>query len=147
MPQIFTNQVRSGQLVLRFTADRTPFSSQLDRCVEGGTTLIPLLVIDLGGPSFEIFVTGSSETICRSSISMCLEDGTSPLQYRRHMSRYVDSRPRAKFGPLHTGDLAMRSRRLILKFDSAVTSEANCSANCTYSSSFLAIKCSNPALY
>jgi hypothetical protein len=98
---------------------------------EEGTGAEPLALRDgvaspvtltLDGPkSFEI--KGSSWTsFC--SISIRLKDGTSPLQYFFHIFRYADSRPTAKEGPLQTGDPAIRSRRLILNLERAVTSEA-----------------------
>lgn len=96
----------------------------------------------------EILIANSSETADRcSSVSMCLEDGMSPLQYLCHMFRYADSRPSVKFIPSQTEDVDIRSRRDILKFESAVVSVANCSANFTYSSSFLATRCPKPAAH
>lgn len=76
--------------------------------------------------SFEIM--GSAwASFC--SISIRLEDGTSPLQYFLHILRYADSRATAKEGPLQTGDPAIRSRRLILNSERAVTSEARSTDN------------------
>lgn len=120
--------------------------------IDGGSGPNPLILMDPGGLSLEfvflvgseILIVGSSVATGCCSISTCLKDGTSPLQYLCHMFRYVDSRPRAKFVPSQTGDLDIRSRRDILKFESSVMSEANCSANWTYSSSFLATRRPKP---
>lgn len=120
----------------------------------GETALDPFALMDSGRPSLDhvILVESaflmdiSSGTPCCCISSMRLRDGTSPSQYLCHMFRYVVSKPRVKFGPSQTGDLDIRSRRLILKFERAEMSEASCSANRTYSSSFLATKCPNPAL-
>lgn len=132
-----------------------PFSSQVERLSTGcGRGINPFVLIDPGGPSLGVVIlvdsessaAGSSVITSCCSISTCLCDGTSPLQYLCHMFLYADSRPRVNFGPSQTGDLDIRSRRPILKFESAVTSEANCTANWTYSSSFLAIRFPNPVL-
>lgn len=131
----------------------SPFSPQGERVtISEETGQCPLDLMDAGlsfeGEMFDsIVVIGSSEAAsCCLRISMRLNDGTSPLQYLCHILRYVDSRPRMKFGPSQTGDFDIRSRRLILKLESAVTSDASCNANFTYSSSFLAIRCPKPAL-
>lgn len=92
--------------------------------------------------SVVVIVSSISSRSC--TLSMRLNDGTSPLQYLCHILRYVDSKPRMKFGPSQTGDLDIRFRRLILKLESAVTSDASCNANFTYSSSFLATRCPRP---
>src|ERR1044072_8556254 len=93
----------------------------------GWIELNPLALTDSGVPSLEftIFVDsqflsdGSAvETGCCNN-SMRFKDGTSPLQYLRHMCLYVDSRPRIKFDPSQRGDFDMSSRRLILKFCSS----------------------------
>lgn len=130
-----------------------PFSSQAGGLrVGGGTGLNPLVLIDPGGPSLGVVIlvgsenpaAGSPAITSSCSISICRCDGTSPLQYLCHMLLYADSSPEVNFGPSQTDDLAIRSRRPILKFESAVMSEASCTANWTYSSSLLAIRFPNP---
>lgn len=134
-----------------FGCNGSPFSPWEERTTTSEETgQCPLDLIDVG-LSFEagmfdsVVVIGSSEASCCCRISMRLNDGTSPLQYLCHILRYVDSRPRMKFGPSQTGDFDIRLRRLILKLESAVTSDASCNANFTYSSSFLATRCPKPA--
>lgn len=130
----------------------TPFSSLVESfTIADGN---PFVLIDPEESSLEFvilagsdnLVAGSSVFSCCCRISIRLKDGTSPLQYLCHMLRYVDSKARAKLDPSQTGDLDIKSRRLILKFERAVTSEANCSANWTYSSSVFATRCPNPVL-
>lgn len=131
--------------------ERSPFSPRGESSMTTEETgQCPLDLIDVG-LSFEagmfnsVAVISSSVVSCCCRISRRLNDGTSPSQYLCQILRYVDSRWRMKFGPSQTGDFDMRFRRLILKLESAVTSDASCNANFTYSSSFLATRCPKPA--
>lgn len=139
----------------------TPFSFVVDKSREdGGNGLNPLVLMEPNDPSFGIVILVESDSVtqgssditcfccccCCCSISMCLNDGTSPLQYLRHILRYDDSKPTVNFGPSQTEDLYIRSRRFILRVERAFTSEANCNANWTYSSSVLATRCPKPVL-
>lgn len=93
----------------------------------------PFVLTDPRGLSLEVIVFVGSENLSDGSSedSIRFKDGTSPLQYLLHMFRYDDSRPRVNFEPSQRGDLDMRRLRSILKFERAVMSEANCSANLT----------------
>jgi len=102
-----------------------------------------MFVLLVGSP---LLLDGSLVETCCCNNSMRFKAGTSPLQYLRHICLYVDSNPWTNFAPSQRGDLDMSSRRLILKFCSAETSEANFRANFSYSSSFLAIKWPRPEL-
>ena len=116
----------------------------------GGTRLKPFVL--RGESSFEV-ITLNGTTLaswethccCCCKISMRFEAGTSPLQYLHQILRYTSSKPRVKFAPSHTGDSAMRSRKVILKFESSLISEANLIARFTYSSSVFATRLPNPA--
>lgn len=128
-----------------------PFSSHpLILSFGGWDELNPLAMTDPGLPSLTFTTLVCSEFLSAepdcSNNSMRFKEGTSPLQYLRHIFLYVDSRPRMKFDPSQTGDLDMSSRRLILKFCNAGMSDANFMANLTYSSSFLATKFSRPEM-
>lgn len=135
-----------------FNRLQLPFSSQEWFTVDDGTAINPFALTDSGGPSTENgilvgseFLIGDVSEIPSWRSSMRFKDGTSPLQYLRHMFRYVDSRPSAKLGPSQTGDFNIRSLRLVLKFARAGISKASCKANRTYSSSSLATRCPSPA--